>query len=63
MRPIDGLDPNSIDRIQKEILRYCKFLRPTYIPQIEPVEYVGKKLFLVWCPGDYEKPYIYAQKM
>lgn len=58
MRPIDGLDPNSIDRIQKEILRYCKFLRPTYIPQIEPVEYEGKMLLLLWCPGGYERPYL-----
>lgn len=58
MRPIDGVDPNSIGRIQKEILRYCKFLRPTYIPQIEPVEYEGKILLLVWCPGGYERPYL-----
>ena len=58
MRPIDGVDPNFVDRIQKEILRYCKFLRPTYIPQIEPVEYEGKMLLLVWCPGGYERPYL-----
>ena len=58
MRPIDGVDPNSIDRIQKEILRYCKFLRPTYIPQIESVKYEGKMLLLVWCPGGYERPYL-----
>lgn len=58
MQPIDGLDPNSIDRIQKEILRCCEFLKPTYIPQIEPMKYEGKMLLLVWCPGGYERPYL-----
>ena len=34
--PVNGIDPNTVDRIQKEILRYCKFLKPVYIPLIEP---------------------------
>ena len=33
---VNGIDPNTVDRIQKEILRYCKFLKPVYIPLIEP---------------------------
>ena len=37
VRPVNGIDPNTVDRIQKEILRYCKFLKPVYIPLIEPV--------------------------
>lgn len=57
VRPIKGLDPNSIDKIQKELLRYCKFLRPVYIPQTEPVMFDGKMLLLVWCPGGYDRPY------
>ena len=36
VRPVTGIDPNTVDRIQKEILRYCKFLKPVYIPLIEP---------------------------
>lgn len=57
VRPVKGLNPDSIDKIQKELLRYCKYLRPTYIPQSEPVEFDGKLLLLVWCPGGYERPY------
>lgn len=56
-RPISGLNEGSIDHIQKEILRYCKFLKPAYIPQSEPVYYEGKLLLLIWCPGGYERPY------
>ena len=56
-RPISGLNEGSIDHIQKEILRYCRFLKPAYIPQSEPVYYEGKLLLLIWCPGGYERPY------
>ena len=56
-RPIKGLNVNSIDHIQKELLRYCNYLKPKYIPQSEPVEYEGAHLLLVWCPGGYDRPY------
>ena len=57
VRPVKGIDPNSVDKIQKELLRYCKYLKPVYIPQTEPVYFEGKMLLLVWCPGGYERPY------
>lgn len=57
VRPVKGIDPNSADKIQKELLRYCKFLKPVYLPQTEPVCFDGKMLLLVWCPGGYERPY------
>lgn len=57
VRPVKGINPNSVDKIQKELLRYCKHLRPVYIPQTEPVYFDGKLLLMVWCPGGYERPY------
>ncbi|MGN0170877.1 MAG: RNA-binding domain-containing protein [Lachnospiraceae bacterium] len=57
VRPVKGIDPNSVDKIQKELLRYCNYLKPVYIPQTEPVYFDGKMLLLVWCPGGYERPY------
>ena len=57
VRPVKGIEPNSVDKIQKELLRYCKYLKPVYIPQTEPVYFDGKILLLVWCPGGYERPY------
>ena len=57
VRPVKGINPDSVDRIQKDILKYCKYLRPVYIPQTEPVYFDGKMLLLVWCPGGYERPY------
>lgn len=57
VRPIKGLNDNSIDHIQKELLRYCNYLKPKYFPQIEPVQYEGAHLLLAWCPGGYDRPY------
>lgn len=57
VRPIKGLNENAIDHIQKELLRYCNYLKPKYIPQSEPVKFEGANLLLVWCPGGYDRPY------
>ncbi len=57
-----GLNINEIDNIQKDILRYCNFLKPQYIPETELVNYKGKNLLLVWCPGEYDIPYLCPKK-
>ena len=57
IRPVSGLSNDSIDHIQKELLKYCNYLKPKYIPQSEPVQYDGKTLLLIWCPGGYDRPY------
>lgn len=57
VRPVKGINPDSVDKIQKELLRYSKYLKPVYLPQVEPVHFDGKLLLLVWCPGGYERPY------
>ena len=51
LKPITGLNEESVDHIQKEILKYCKYLKPNYVPQSEPVYYEGKMVLLIWCPG------------
>ena len=57
VRPVTGLEVSQLDAIQKDILRNCKFLRPVYLPETQPVKLDGKWLILVWCPGGYERPY------
>ena len=57
-----GLNINEIDNIQKDILRYCNFLKPKYIPETEHINYKGKNLLLVWCPGGYDRPYLCLEK-
>ncbi len=57
IRPISDLKEDEIDTIQKELLQYCNYLKPKYIPQTETVYFDGKALLLIWCPGGYERPY------
>ena len=55
--PVKGLAPDSIDRIQKELLGVCHMIEPLYLPVVEPVEYKGKTLLVIWAPGGDERPY------
>ena len=57
VHPVNVLNKESIDGIQKDILKYCNYLTPKYIPESEVVEYEGKYLLLLWCPGGYDRPY------
>jgi ATP-dependent DNA helicase RecG len=56
--PPEGLVPESLDRIQRELLELVRSkLRPQYSPVAEPVEYQGRHLLLIWVPGGYDRPY------
>ena len=55
--PVKGLPPESIDRIQKELLGVCHLIEPLYLPVVEPVEYNGNTLLVIWAPGGVERPY------
>ena len=57
-----GLNINEIDNIQKNILRYCNFLKAKYIQETELVTYKGKNFLFVWCPGGYARPYLCLEK-
>ena len=55
--PVRGLPSSAIDGIQKEILGICHLIEPVYLPVVEPVEYQGKMLLIIWAPGGCERPY------
>lgn len=55
--PIKGLDKNSLDRINKELINKCNLIEPRYLPVIENIVYEGKDLILIWVPGGSERPY------
>ena len=56
-RPIKGLNDESIDRIQKDILMCCKMIKPHYIPVVQLAKYEEKSLLIIWAPGGYDRPY------
>lgn len=56
--PIQGLEINKIDRIQGEIVEYCKkCITPSYVPNIEVIDYNEAKLIVLWAYQGYDKPY------
>jgi len=56
-KEIVGIPPESVDRIQKELLSLCNQIQPRYIPQAESCEYEGKTLFVIWVQGGDQRPY------
>lgn len=56
--PPEGLTPAEVDTIQKNLMDLCyKQLVPTYLPQVEPVEFQGKLVLVIWAPGGDNRPY------
>jgi len=56
IQPI-GIEPDSVDRIQKELLRLCNLMHPVYFPIVEPITYKNKQLLIIWVPGGQTRPY------
>ena len=66
--PIVGIDKKDIDKVELDILEYCKkTITPNYVPVIENVQYEKANMIVLWVyPGD-ERPYyvsddVYKQK-
>lgn len=55
--PIKGLDKNSIDRINKELLQKCNLIEPRYLPIVEQTTFDGKEIIVLWIPGGEARPY------
>lgn len=55
--PPVGLEVNLIDTIQLELNRLCRRILPNYFPLVEPVDFRGKKILILWCPGGSTRPY------
>ncbi|OGX88755.1 hypothetical protein BEN47_08395 [Hymenobacter lapidarius] len=55
--PPAGLQPEQADTIQKKLLELCNQLVPNYFPVVEPEEYQGKLVLVIWAPGGDNRPY------
>ena len=55
--PIKGIDKDSIDTINKELLQKCNLIEPRYIPVISHEIYEGKDILILWIPGGNTRPY------
>ena len=55
--PSVGLELSQIDSIQQNLNQICRKILPNYFPIVEPVEFHGKKILIIWCPGGSNRPY------
>ncbi|HBZ53081.1 MAG TPA: AAA family ATPase [Eubacterium sp.] len=60
--PVKGLNPDSLDRIQQDILNKCNLIEPRYIPVIEPYTINGREILVLWASGGEERPYTCPEK-
>ena len=56
-RPVFGFEPESFDKVQKEMLGYCNLIRPTYFPHLSLEEIDGKHILLIWVNAGSNRPY------
>jgi len=62
--PPKGLNDNEIDKIQKEILNFGKGkISPSYIPVVEPTEFQGKQILVIWVSIGIERPYLASKEL
>jgi len=55
--PPEGIEPDKIDSIQKEILELGHRIVPYYHPIIAPCEVDGKTILVLWASGGQTRPY------
>ncbi len=55
--PPAGLDPDSLDAIQKWIRGHCKTLDPVYQPVLSPEAFEGRSILVIWAPGSDTRPH------
>lgn len=61
--PPKGINLNEIDKIQKELNNICRKILPNYFPIIEPVNFRGKQILVLWCYGGSNRPYKAPEKL
>ena len=55
--PAKGLDKDSVDSINKDLLQKCNLIEPRYIPIAGHCVYQGKDILALWVPGGNNRPY------
>jgi ATP-dependent DNA helicase RecG len=55
--PPAGLPPDSVDRLQKDIVNLGYRLQPDYHPVIVPETVQGRTILVLWAPGGQTRPY------
>jgi len=55
--PPQGVAKTHLDKLQKELVRICSYIKPTYTPISSIETYASKNLLAIWIPGGQARPY------
>lgn len=55
--PPIGVPINQIDKIQKEFINLCYEVKPNISPIIDPTEFMGQYIVIIWVTTGEERPY------
>ena len=55
--PVKGVPRDEVDGMLKRLLGLCHRIEPLYNPIVEPVEFQGVLLIVIWVPGGHGRPY------
>ncbi|MCX6992866.1 MAG: putative DNA binding domain-containing protein [Kiritimatiellaeota bacterium] len=55
--PPAGVNPDALDRIQKEIIAIGYRIQPDYHPVVSPYEIQGRQILVLWAYGGQTRPY------
>ena len=55
--PPVGLDPKTLDTIQRELQTYCNLIQPPYFPHLSIENFSGRTLVVLWAPGGQTRAY------
>ena len=56
-RPIIGINPEELDKIQKAMVGFNNKINPYYMPRIDVEEVDGRHLLVIWVPTGSYRPY------
>lgn len=57
IRPVEGFNPDHLERVEKELVGFCNLIQPSYFPRLSLEEIDGKHVIVIWCPAGANRPY------
>ena len=56
--PVSGIDPEEIDKIEKDLFNKCHSIEPFYLPRIEKYQIDDKYIVVLWVTARQGQPYM-----
>jgi ATP-dependent DNA helicase RecG len=57
IRPVEGFNPESLERIEKELVGLCNLIKPSYFPRLSLEQIDNKSVLVIWVPAGSNRPY------